>query len=642
MKPQDECFQFPAPTKEGLTAFFESGFIPGIGKVFATRIMEKLGDKAMDVKNLTAEDFLTIEGMGPSKATAIVDAIKNLPYKPEFLTFLFSTGLSYGDIGKILSHYGKRAEKVVTNNPYDMVEDVWKFSFFRADKIGKAMGIKEDDPRRLRGALLTAVKIFAENGSLFAKRDELIEKASEITGQPSELFPQEIEELIGYGRLVDSLDGIYLPVYYNAEVETAEKLSSLLKSKDNGVTVEFDLPEKDLEGHVFTTEQRKAIETVRDNPVSIITGDPGTGKTTTVRGLIRLFEDEGKKVLLTAPTGRSAKKLETIAGANARTIHRILGFNRGKGYLHKKLDADVLIVDESSLLEQVLFNHLLNALPDKIKIIFVGDAGQLPPIGAGRVFEDLIESEVIPTVRLTHNFRQAAGSELALNIGKIQRGEMPESSNSSDFMFLEENDPEKIKDMVIEMVTSTLPEKFGIRPHEIQVVSPQLDGILGTQNLNSELQDRLYPDAPEIVRGIKRFRLGDRVVQTINSSKRGAYNGETGWISSLDPEEKRLTVTFNDGKTSVYSANDLGEISLAYATSVHKLQGTETGYMVMLLTMDHRNMLYRNLLFTAVSRARDFCALIGQKEALKKAVETLPPRQRNSNLKKRLVNSLSS
>lgn len=624
--------------KEGIFAFLESKFVPGVGKVYAQTLCNFLGERICKLDVIAKEEILKIPGIREKVASSIEEAIKNLPLPFPTLVFLFSCGLSYREIKKIIGKYGKHTEKIVKENPYDMVEDVWKFSFFRADKIGKNIGIADEDPRRLRGALLTSVKIYAERGSLFAKRDELFELASKITGVNRNKFEKELENLLLEERLICSMDGIYIPVYYNAEDQTAKKLSSIILDTSDGTDVKFNLPEQDLEGHYFTEEQKEAILMVRDNPVSIITGNPGTGKTTTVRGLIRLFEDEGKKVILTAPTGRSTKKLETTAGSSAKTMHRLLGFNRGKGYFNKKLDADVLIIDEASLLEQVLFNHLLQALPSKIKIVLVGDVGQLPPIGAGKVLEDIMDSGVVPVARLTHNFRQENGSILTQNIQKIKVGEDSLITDGEDFIFIDEPNELQTREKIMEMVTRTLPEKFGIDPSDIQVVTPQLEGALGSRALNESLQSLLQKDSPEITKGSKRFRLGDRVVQSENSSRRGVYNGESGKITGVDPETGSLVVSFTDGKTSTYKSKDLGELSLAYATSVHKLQGTETDFVVMPLTMEHDGMLNRNLLFTAVSRARKYCALIGDPKALETAIKTTGVLDRNSNLKYRLKN----
>ena len=632
--------KFHMDETNGIVPFLESKFVPGVGEMFARRIYDALGSRLIDIESIDATALQKVPGIGEKGAVRIVEAIKKLPLSAKNLIFLFSTGLSYQEIAKIISRYGPLTERVVFENPYDMVEDVWKFSFFRADKIGEKLGISSDDPRRIRGAILTAVKIHAEHGSLFATREQVLETTSHISGVTKEKILPELDFLVSEERLIDSLGGIYIPVYFKAEKETAEKFASIISDPSNVSDIRFNLPEYDLEGHKFTSEQLNAIRLVRDNPISIITGDPGTGKTTTVRGLIRLFEDEGKKVILTAPTGRSTKKLELMAGASAKTIHRLLGFNRGNGYFNKKFDADVLIIDEASLLEQVLFNHLLNALPPKIKIVLVGDLGQLPPIGAGKVLEDIMESGVVPVARLTHNFRQEQGSALAANISRIKKGELPTENAGDDFTFISEKDDLKTREKLLELVTKTLPEKFNVDPADIQVVSPQLDGPLGTRELNTALQQILQKDSPEISRGTKRFRLGDRVVQSENSARRGVYNGETGKIVSLDPAGGHFTVLFSDGKTSVYSLKDLGEISLAYATSVHKLQGTDTDYLVMPLTLDHERTLYRNLMFTAVSRAKKYCALIGNPDALKKAVETPAPLNRNSNLKLRLQSLL--
>ena len=640
MENKNSCI--PTLESSRVIALLESPFIPGVGKVFAERIYQNLGERLLDIDTLSAKDFMGVPKIGEKLASEIETAIKNLPISPSVLIFLFSCGLAFTDIKKILVKYGPHTEKVVMENPYEMVEDVWKFSFFKADRIGTKLSILEDDPRRIRGAILTAVKIFAEQGSLFTEREALVNLTSSIARVDKEKIPTQISYLISEERLIESLEGIYLPVYYNAEKETAEKLASIIADRSLEINVEFELPRQDLEGHIFSEEQLDAMRIVRDNPISIITGDPGTGKTTTVRGLIKLFEDEGKKVLLTAPTGRSTKKLELTAGVSAKTMHRILGFNRGKGYFNKHLDADVLIIDEASLLEQVLFNHLLKALPEKIKIVLVGDVGQLPPIGAGKVFEDLINSGVVPVARLSHNFRQEYGSSLALNIQNIKNGIIPVCEAANDFTVITASNPSSVHSKLIEVVTEFLPSRYGVDPADIQIVTPQHDGILGTSALNDVLQQILVKDAPQINRGNKKFRLGDRVVQTENSSRRGVFNGETGKIIDVDPVKGKVTVDFNHGKISFYSASDLRELSLAYATSVHKLQGIETDFVVMPLTMEHEKMLYRNLLLTAVSRARKHCVLIVEPEALSKAVENLSPHTRNSNLKTRLQNLLQA
>lgn len=356
--------------------------------------------------------------------------------------------------------------------------------------------------------------------------------------------------------------------------------------------------------------------------------------------LSRVPEDMGKSVILAAPTGRAAKRMSDLAGAEAKTIHRLLGYNFGKGYRNKHFRADILVIDEASMLEQVLFNHLLEAIEDGTKVVLVGDTNQLPPIGAGDVLNELINSGTVPVITLKENYRQKSGSNIASTAEIIKSGGEPTGRETNDLILINEEDPDKIREKVFELVRYQLPEKYEIDAKDIQVVTPQNDGILGAKELNPALQEAVNPDSPEIKRGQKRFRLGDRVMQVSNSSEYNVYNGETGWISSIDPAEQSLEVTFYDGKKRRYTKDRLRELKLAYAMTVHKLQGSETDYMILILTTAHRQMLYRNLLYTAISRARKLCVLIGEPKAIDAALENTSPTHRNSNFSHRLQKRL--
>lgn len=625
--------------EEGIKGFLSSPYIKGIGKVYAERIAGTVGERILEPDFDFSKELCNIAGMGESKIKDLSESFSALKYSPRVYALLYSCGLSDAEVDKILSHYRKDSERVVREDPYQMVEEVFKLSFFTADKIGRELGFAKDDPRRLGGALLTSVKIYAENGSMYAKEEEALTTASRISGVPVEKFEGVTETLIRDERLIRSKGGLYLPVYYKAEKESAERLASLIKaSKD--MNSEFSMPTHDREGHVLSEEQIKAIETVVKNPVTIITGGPGTGKTTAVRGIIKLLEDEDKKVELVAPTGRAAKRLSDLSGREAKTMHRLLGYTGGKGYRNKKIDADVLIIDEASMLEQVMFNHLLQALPVNTKIVLVGDTDQLPAIGAGDVLRDMIKSGRVPVVTLNENFRQKAGSMIARNARFIQQGQEPEDTINSDFIILTEDTTKRIHNRLMRLVTEEIPQKYSIKAKDIQVVSPQQEGPLGAKQLNLDLQEAVNPEGPAIKHGQKYFRLGDRVMQTSNSSLRQTYNGETGWISEVDPERNWLEVTFYDGKKSRYLKKELKELSLAYATTVHKLQGSETEYMVMPMSMIHKPMLYRNLLYTGVSRAKKLCVLVGEEKAIKTAVDNASPTVRNSNFKKRLREQL--
>ena len=622
-------------TSPGIESFLASSFTKGIGKVYAKKIVDKFGDKILSLDFNFSQNLKEIPGLGDNKIEEFSKSLETLKVPINIFAFLFSAGLKEYEIEKIVSHYGKRLEKILKWDPYDMVENVWKLSFFTADKIGKYLGIPSDDPRRLRGAILTAVKIYAEEGNMFATEQQTLQTASRITGIIQDTLLPEIDNLIEDKRIVKSLDGLYLPVYYKAEQEAADKIKEIIK-KGECKEIGTVLPTTDIYGNPLNNDQQKAIETVLKNKVTIITGGPGTGKTTTVRGIIKLLHGMDKKVVLTAPTGRAAKRMSELTGEEAKTIHRLLGYSMGKGYRNKKFDTDILIIDEASMLEQVLFNHLLQALKDDTKIVLVGDTDQLPAIGAGNVLNDMIESGVIPVINLTENFRQKEGSQISSNASVIKEGELPNTTPSQDYIFIEENSANKIHDRILSLVANEIPAYTGIEAKDIQVVTPQQEGPLGAKQFNEDLQQKINPDSPELKRGVKKFRLGDRVMQTTNSSERKTYNGETGWVSDINPEEKILEVTFMDGKKSRYQAKDLKELSLAYATTVHKLQGSETDYMVMVMSTAHRPMLYRNLLYTGVSRAKKLCVVVGEEKAIATAVATGEISRRNSNFKRRL------
>lgn len=625
----------PTSSKEGVKAFLSSSFIKGIGPVLASRIVEVAGDRILQPGFDFENSLREVPGLTTARIEELKESFSALKYSPQLLAMLFSAGLSDVEVEKIVSHYKKHTPDVIAEDPYLMVEDVFKLSFFTADKIGRFMGIENNDPRRLRGALLTSVKFYAEDGNMFSTEGQAVTTAARITGVPEDKIVPEIHNLVEESRLVKSRDGLYLPVYYKAEKEGAKKLAQMINNFIPGECM-MPVPVKDKEGRMLSEAQLEAIKTVMNNPVTVITGGPGTGKTTAVRGIIRMLEDMDKKVVLAAPTGRAAKRLSDLSGHEAKTIHRLLGYSMGKGYRNKSFDADILVIDEASMLEQVLFNHLLQAIKPDTKIVLVGDVDQLPAIGAGDVLRDMIASGRIPVVSLSHNFRQMQGSGIAANASAIRTGENVSDSSSNDFIVISEETSSRIHNRLLDLVSNELPKKYNLKASDIQVVTPQQEGSLGAKQLNLDIQNVVNPDSPGIKYGTKTFRLGDRVMQKSNSAERKIYNGETGVISEVNLPEQWLEVTFSDGKVSRYSKKELKELSLSYATTVHKLQGSETDFMVMPMTMTHRNMLYRNLLYTAVSRAKKLCVLVGEEKAIRTAIDNPSHTYRNSNFKHRL------
>lgn len=627
-------------TEAGLVNFLSSSRVEGIGPVYARRIVERFGLDSLRIiradPSLIARD---VPGVGELRAESASASLKDLGSQMHFIAFLYSCCVTEIFIDRILHKYSKRAEDVVATDPYSMVEDVWQLSFFTADKIGKVSGIAPDDPRRLRGALVTAVKHFAEEGHLFAKTDEAVTHAAKIAGASPESVRDEIEATEAEGRLRWSRGCLYLPVFYNAEKECARKLSEIALRKPEPI-VSSVIPDKTLSGAVYTPVQRRAIAAALNHSVVVITGQPGSGKTTVIRGIIEAMEKTGKKVVLCAPMGRAAKRMAFLAGKEATTIHRLLGYRQGEGYHKRNIKADMLIIDESSMLEQVLLNHLLQAVDTYTRIIFVGDADQLPAIGAGDVLRDLIASGVVPVENLDENFRHSEGSMIARGARAINMGRWPETDTGDDLVFIEAKGVKAIHDRIMTLIADELPASRGVAPKTILVVTPQQIGPLGARQLNIEIQQLLNPEGPEIVRSKTIFRLGDPVMQISNSPQRLIYNGETGEITEVNDREDNLEVTFYDGRKSLYHRKELGELTLAYATTVHKLQGSEVKNIIIPLSLTHRPMLYRNLIYTGVTRATDLCVLVGEADALEYALAHTPAITRNSNFRHRLSENI--
>ncbi|MDE6484409.1 MAG: AAA family ATPase [Duncaniella sp.] len=623
------------PSAEGVERFLSGRWVPGIGPTFARKLVERFGADAIHVLADEPEKAAEIPGLGESKIRAASEALAAISYPIDLVVFMYSCGLSDVLIERIFSKYRKKTAEVVTTDPYAMVEDVWQLSFLVADKIGRALGIPKDNPLRLQAALVGAVKHFAEQGHLFATPEQAVRRAAEMAGVDEETVSREIPQAVASGRLIESRGGLYLPVFYHAEKEGARKILELNDSKISPPAADA-IPDRTRADRPYSPEQADAIRRTVNSPVMVLTGGPGTGKTTVLSGVIEALERQGKRVVLAAPTGRAAKRMTALTGHEATTIHRLLGYRQGEGYRRRHIEADALIIDEGSMMEQVLLCHLLDAVRPGTQIILVGDVDQLPAIGAGDVLRDMIASGAVPVASLDNNFRQSAGSLIATGARAIRSGEMPVSDPARDFIIIEEEGIRAIRDRILSLVSTELPAERGIAPADILVVTPQQVGPLGARQLNVELQQRLNPDSPEIVRGATALRLGDPVMQIKNSRDRGLYNGEVGRITAVDPDSRSLEVTFADGRTSAYGSGELGELTLAYATTVHKLQGSETRYMIFPITMTHKPMLYRNLLYTAVSRAMRLCVLVGEKAALRYAVTNNPAITRNSNFRHRL------
>ena len=627
-------------TTAGIAKFLAGSRVPGIGPAYAKALVDRFGSETLHILRYKPELAAEVPGISENLAARVSDTLTTMKVSAEVIAFLYSCGVSESFIDRIISKYRQRTEEVLLRDPYSMVESVWRLSFFMADKIGRALNVSPDNPGRLVGALVGAVKHYAENGHLFATVDEALQYASGITGITPEIISKYLNDAVTSGRLVKSRDALYLPVFYKAEKEGAERLMKLAATPVPQFCLE-DVPECNGEGQKYSEVQRRAILTLVNSPVAVLTGGPGTGKTTVLRGVLDMFEKLNIQPVLAAPTGRAAKRMTTLTGLEATTIHRLLGYRQGEGYFTRHIDAGALIIDEGSMMEQVLFDHLLEALAPGTRVLMVGDVDQLPAIGAGNVLRDLIDSGVVAVAVLDENFRQQSGSLIAAGAAAINAGLTPESSEESDFMIFEEKSIRAIHDRILHLLAYELPESRGIAPTDIRVVTPQQIGPLGARQLNTDLQQHLNPDSPALRRGQTIMRLGDPVMQTANNSRRKLYNGEVGIITEVNEDEQTLRVSFPDSRESVYARSELSELTLAYAMTVHKLQGSEVEYMIFPITMAHKPMLYRNMIYTGVSRATRLCVLVGEKEALEFAIGNNPDSSRNSNFIHRLRESLN-
>ena len=535
-----------------------------------------------------------------------------------------------------------------------MADDIWGVGFKKADQIAMKMGFKLENYERIRsGILYTLNKYSNDEGHCFAIRFDLIKDASELLGVNSSFVEDALEKMTKQRDLIrerlagedenQSGSAYYLPMYYYSEVGTANRLLRLLESERNGYFEGIRINEwimTDEKPIHYDTIQLQAIQAAIDNKVLVLTGGPGTGKTTTTKGIINAYREIGAKILLAAPTGRAAKRMSEVTGMKAKTIHRLLeavppaGFNKNED---NPLKGDVLIVDECSMIDILLMNSLLKAIPPNMTLILVGDVDQLPSVGAGKVLADVLSSGAVPYIKLNRIFRQAQSSLIVRNAHRINNGgylELPD--NNSDFIFLDNDDAEKAALQIVELCSKILPRDNTISPDDIQVLTPMRRGPIGTETLNKMLQNALNPNGLALKHGFTEYRVNDKVMQIRNNYEKGVFNGDIGFITAIDKETLDVTVEFDDEKFVKYNSIDLDEIVLAYATTIHKSQGSEFPYVVMPIMMSHFIMLQRNLLYTGVTRAKKGLIIIGEKRALFYAVKNNKIIQRNTMLAARL------
>lgn len=641
-----ESYQTVYPsTVEGMRRYLGSGLIKGIGPVTAKRIVDHFGKEALDVIERDPKRLVEVEGLGAKRAKWIIKAWEDQREIHNVMLFLQSHEVGTGYAVKIWKRYGHEAIELIKENPYRLSVDVWGIGFLTADRIAQKMGIPAHSDRRIQAGLLHVLNEAADKeGHVFLPEDALIESCAEALDVPVDAIAPCVAQLLSEESVVVDDKRVYLPHLYYAEQGAATRcyqLSQVQRIELGNIPAEIKVIEQ-RDGVTFAPRQKLALEKALSHNLLVLTGGPGTGKTTTIKGLIALLEARKKKIALAAPTGRAAKRMSEATGHEAKTIHRLLKFSPSEMTFEKNfenpLEIEALIVDEISMVDTVLMNSLLRAVPISASVVLVGDVDQLPSVGAGNVLKDVIASGIVEVVELNEIFRQAQTSRIITNAHAINRGEMPylQNDRDSDFFFLEVSEPDQVVETVCGLCASRLPRTYRLDSIEdIQVLVPMYRGETGANNLNRVLQDELNPKGQEMTRGGIRFRVGDKVMQVRNNYDRDIFNGDIGRIQGI--EDDIFRVRFQD-RIIEYEFSELDELVLAYAMSVHKSQGAEFRAVVMPLTTQHYMMLQRNLLYTAITRARELVILAGTKQALGMAVRNNRVAERHTTLTQRIQN----
>lgn len=632
----------PPKTTKGIVGYLSSGLIPGIGKALAERIVSCFGDRTINILDKEPNRLREVPGIGEKRIEAIKRAWREQYAIRELVTMLRSHGISLGTALRIHKQYGADAQSVIRQNPYRLALEVWGIGFSKADEIAIKMGVPLDSSERIKAGIHFALSKASEEGHVFLPADVLWERVRSILGIKREGYEECISLLVDQGGVAKDGNRIYLPSLYQSEVNTSNRLRRLLSiSKPNQSEFKQDVISTLLgrSNLLLHSSQEEAIIKAIQSKVMIITGGPGTGKTTIIRVLADFWDEQGKLVSLAAPTGRAAKRMTELTGYEARTIHRLLEYSPVDGFFRRnsnnQLDADVLILDESSMLDLPLAESLLSALRDDASILFVGDVDQLAPVGAGSFFADLIQSNVVPTSRLTKVFRQEEGGGIVENAHRINKGEFPLFTDpDGDFVLIEKENPAEVADVIVHLCSEVLPTRFGYDPkYDVQVLSPMYKGEVGATILNQRFQNALNPGGKQF--DGTRFRIGDKVMQIRNSYDKMVFNGDIGEIIDIDEEHDKIIVRF-DSEVE-YDRSDLEEITHAYAVTVHKSQGSEFKCILMPVITQHYVMLHRNLLYTAVTRARQKVILVGTRKAIGIAVRNVRLEKRFSWLRQRLL-----
>ena len=632
-------------TIAGIEKYLGSGLIKGIGPVYARRIVKHFKEDTLRVIEENPDALLEVEGIGQKRVDMIKKAWAEQKEIKNVMLFLQSNGVSTAYAVKIYKTYGNESINIVKSNPFRLADDIWGIGFKTADKIAQQLGFEKNSFERCKSGIIYVLNELSNDGHCYLKREQLVAEAVKMLEAEESLVNATLDRMIEEKIVISDEDNaVYLPTLYYCETGVAKRIREILseKSKISAINIDRIITRIQEEYNISYDEvQLMAIRTAAASKFMVLTGGPGTGKTTTTLAIIKVYQKMGLKVLLAAPTGRAAKRMSETTGMEAKTIHRLLEFKPAEGYQKNSenpLDCDVLIIDETSMVDIVLMYNLLKAVANETIVILVGDVDQLPSVGAGNVLKDIIDSGIIKVIKLTRIFRQALGSAIITNAHRINKGEMPilKGGRNSDFFYIQEEEPAKIAETIKSLCSKRLPDYYKVDPiNDIQVLCPMQRGEVGAQNLNNILQEALNPGDVTIKYGGTIYRLKDKVMQVKNNYDKNVFNGDIGIISRIDMEDKTVTISF-DGNEVEYDVTELDEVVLAYATTVHKSQGSEYKIVVAPFTMQHYMMLQRNLLYTCVTRAKSVFVLVGSKKAIGIAVSNSKIQQRNTMLAKRL------
>ena len=649
-------------TIKGIEKYLGSGMIKGIGPVTAKRLVTQFKEETLDIIEKSVDRLQEVSGIGEKRIEMIKTAWDEQKEIREVMIFLQGQGVSPTYAVKIYKQYGKTSIQVVSENPYRLATDIFGIGFLTADRIAEKLGVPKDSPLRAEAGVLHVLNQLSDEGHVYYPYALLVKKCGEVLDVEEELMPPALQRMASEKKIViegpgsepgqDALEGqlapVYLAKFHVSELGIAKRLKTLAGHPKQLRLINLDQAidwiQKDL-NITLSPQQIDAVRTSVNSKVMVVTGGPGTGKTTIINAIIKIYGKMGQKTLLAAPTGRAAKRMTEATGHEAKTIHRLLEFSPGGGTFKRNetnpLEADLIIVDETSMVDTVLMHHFLKATPLKSTLILVGDVDQLPSVGPGCVLKDIIEAECLPTVRLNEIFRQSRRSMIIVNAHRINNGEMPlyrpDAEHLHDFYFLAVDKPEDALARIISLCKDELPTKLRFHPvRDIQVLTPMHRGTVGVASLNAELQKELNPIGTEIARAGRILRVGDKVMQIRNNYDKDVYNGDIGTITGIDLENQELSVDY-DGKAVGYEYADLDEIVLAYATSVHKSQGSEYPVVIIPVLTQHFILLQRNLLYTGITRGKKLVVLVGSRKALAIAIKNNKPQLRYTGLRGRLA-----